>query len=118
MSDLSSAQQALLAQVEQQLDQVDRCLLAGDADALDRAATQLRQLSVGFVQALGAQFSMASLAPALRSRIETVGQRLDLQRESLARRSVTVDRALSSLMGPSVSVTYSMPGRSSSFGMH
>ncbi|MDA7415247.1 hypothetical protein PGB34_02615 [Xenophilus arseniciresistens] len=118
MSDLSSAQEALLGQVEQQLAVVDRCLLADDPDALDRAAAELRQLSVGFAQALGAQLSAASLSPALRSRIEAVGQRLDLQRESLARRSVRVDRALASLMGPAVSVTYSMPGRSSSFGVH
>ena len=115
MPDTRSSTEMLLVEVERQLDAVDSCLLLADPAALPAACTDLRGVAVAFARVLESALSAEIFDYGFRRRIEAVSQRLDTQRTNLARRSVTVDRALASIMRPKTHATYSVPGERMTF---
>ena len=110
MPDTRQSVEALLSDVERQLDAVDVALLQSDPSNLNEASAGVRRIAITFVEVLESALSAEAFDPFFRSRIEMVTRRLSMQRESLARRSVVVDRALASLMRSAPDVTYAIPG--------
>ena len=93
-----------------QLDRVDAGLRCDQPSDLLQASGELRRCATGFARALEAALSAEALDAEFRRRIEAVAQRLSNQRDSVARRTVIVDRSLASLLGPRPDATYTMPG--------
>lgn len=118
MPDTRESTVSLLVEVEQQLAAVDAGLHEPDPTALQAACVELRRAALGFAAALEAALSAEVFDPSFRRRVEAVAQRLALQRESLARRNVVVERALASLMRRHVGPTYAMPGHAQMLGAH
>ncbi len=110
MPDTRHSAEVLLSDVERQLDAVDVALLASDPADLGEASAGVRRIAIAFVEVLESALSAEAFDPFFRSRVEMVTRRLSMQRESLARRSVVVDRALASLMRSPRDVTYAIPG--------
>ena len=118
MPDTRESTVRLLIEVEQQLEAVDSGLREADPSALQAACTELRRASLDFASVLEAALSAEAFDPPIRGRIEAVARRLALQRESLARRNVVVERALASIMRRHAGPTYSVPGRAQALGVH
>ncbi len=119
MPDSRLSTEALLGDVETQLEAVDQHLMEGDALALQGATTQLRQVSLAFARVLEAALSAEVFDLPFRQRIECVAGRLSQQREHLARRNALVERALASLLRPAQAPTYTIPGQGMPIaGMH
>lgn len=110
MPDTRASVDLLLGEVEQQLDGVDAGLRCDEPSGLMQASAELRRVAAGFARALEAALSAEATDAEFRGRIEAVARRLALQRDSVARRAVVVDRSLASLLGPRPDATYSMPG--------
>lgn len=100
--------EALLGQVEQDLQEVSAALLAADAPGLEKSTLSLRTAVVAFAQALevwraqqGAQEQGAAqdaLPAALQQRIRAASALLAMQRENLARLSAAHGRQLAALL--------------------
>jgi hypothetical protein len=118
MPDTRQSAEALLSDVEHQLDAVDVALLATDPSALHEASAGMRRSTVSFVAVLKSALSAEAFDPFFRSRIENVTRRLAMQREGLARRSVMTERTLASIMRPAAMVTYAIPGARSLASAH
>ncbi|SFO30010.1 hypothetical protein SAMN05443579_102287 [Variovorax sp. PDC80] len=110
MPDTRASAELLLSEVEDQLDRVDAGLRCDQPSDLLQASGELRRCATGFARALEAALSAEALDAEFRRRIEAVAQRLSNQRDSVARRTVIVDRSLASLLGPRPDATYTMPG--------
>ena len=118
MPDTCQSAEALLSDVERQLDAVDAALLEADPADLGEASAGVRRITVAFVATLESALSAEAFDPVFRSRVETVTYRLSMQREGLARRSAMVERTLASIMRPSPVVTYAVPGARALAGAH
>ena len=118
MPDTRESTVSLLIEVEQQLQAVDAGLHQSDPTALQTACAELRRAALGFAAVLEAALSAEVFDPSFRRRVEAVAQRLALQRESLARRNVVVERALAALMRRHAGPTYVMPGHARLLGAH
>lgn len=112
MPDSRLSTEALLGDVEHQLEAVDQHLMQGDVLALHGATTELRKLSLAFARVLEAALSAEVFDPMFRQRVDRVAGRLSQQRAHLARRNAMVERALASLLRPAQPATYSVPGQS------
>lgn len=110
MPDTRQSAEALLSDVERQLDAVDVALLESNPADLGIASAGVRRIAVAFVEVLESALSAEAFDPFFRSRVEAVTRRLAMQRENIARRNVVVERALASLMRPAPVVTYAIPG--------
>ncbi|MGI4779796.1 MAG: hypothetical protein ACRYGA_17045 [Janthinobacterium lividum] len=110
MPDTYQSAEALLVDVERQLDAVDAALLAAHPADLGEVSAGVRRIAVSFVEVLESVLSAEAFDTTFRDRIETVTHRLAMQREGLARRSALVERALASLMRPLPPSTYVIPG--------
>jgi hypothetical protein len=118
MPDTRESTVQLLVDVEQQLEAVDSGLREADPAALQAACVELRRAALDFAAVLEAALSAEVFDVPFRGRVEAVAQRLALQRESLARRNVVVERALASIMRRHAGPTYSIPGRAQALGIH
>ena len=118
MPDTRNSAESLLVEVEQQLDVVDAGLMAGEPDALQRACAALREVALSFARVLEAALSAEVFDHAFRRRIDAVAQRLATQRQSIARRSVVVERALASIFRPQADATYARLGDRPTFASH
>ncbi|VWX60252.1 conserved hypothetical protein [Burkholderiales bacterium 8X] len=116
MPDSRQSTEALLVDVERQLDEVDAALLADEPTRLQEACSSLRGVAISFARMLEAALSAEVFDAGFKRRVEAVAERLNTQRTSLARRSVVVERALASIMRPSGDATYSVPGSRAAFG--
>lgn len=115
MPDTRQSAEALLVEVEQQLELVDSALLNDQPSALQEASTVLRRVVMAFARVLESALSAEAFDQVFRRRIEAVAERLSVQRANLARRSVLVDRTLASIMRTPVNAVYSMPGERRAF---
>lgn len=118
MPDTRESTDHLLKQVEQQLEAVDVGLLAPDPTQLQLACARLRLVTLDFTAVLESALSAEAFDLGFRERIEAVARRLKLQRESLARRNVVVERALASIMRRHTDPTYTVPGVSRAVAAH
>lgn len=103
-----SLEEALSA-VEQLVEQVSADLLAAnDPSNLEKHSTALRDAAARFSYALEQSRPQGQPLPApLQKRVDAILDTLALQRESLARLSVTVDRQVEGLLPPtSAPATY------------
>jgi hypothetical protein len=96
-----------LERVEFFFSAVSTALLDADPVGLESAAVGLRQASVELSAVLGSDASAASIRPGLDARIKAISSGLSVQRESLIRRSVVVDRALGVIVPVTRPGTYS-----------
>ena len=108
----------LLCNVERQLDVVDSSLLSFEPDFLTAACSELCRAAMDYVRVLESALSLQISDRAMGRRVEAVARRLKLQRASLARRGVVVDRALACIMPAQADVTYSIPGERMAFGIN
>ncbi|WPB57746.1 hypothetical protein [Xylophilus sp. GOD-11R] len=91
--------QSRLGQLERQLDAASAALVAGDGDALLRAATSLRDAAAEAARLLPVPTAAVRQGGAeLQRRLASAGKRFASCRENLARRSAGVDRAVASLI--------------------
>ncbi len=97
----------LLDQCEQQLAQVAQATASPQIDDLGSAATALQTLVVQ-LPALLRQSQTRQTDPLTRQRLRKIAALLATQRESLLRRTVLVERALSTLMPATQSNTYAL----------
>lgn len=101
----------LLDQCEQQLAQIAQATLTPQIDDLGSAAIALQKLVVQ-LPALFRQSQGWRTDPPTQKRLRKFAALLVTQREGLLRRSVLVERALSTLMPATRSNTYALgPGR-------
>lgn len=96
-----------LERVEFFFNAVSTALLDADPVRLESAAVGLRQASVELSAVLGSDASAASIRSGLDARIKAISSGLSVQRESLIRRSVVVDRALGVIVPVTRPGTYS-----------
>lgn len=108
--DRSADLEARLAQVEATLAALGTALRARDPSSIDRHAAELQ---VALAQAVE-QFSKAArtgpVPPRLRSRLASASGQVAAQRESLARATAALDRAIDVLLPPSSGGLYSNLG--------
>ena len=97
----------LLGQCEQQLAQVAQATASSNIDDLGSAAMALQMLVVQ-LPALLRQSQTRQTDPLTRQRLRKIAALLATQRESLLRRTVLVERALSTLMPATQSNTYAL----------
>ena len=97
-----------LSDVEQLLGKVSSALIAGEPEPLEAASTELRHAMVDFARLAQSSAKSQVQDSATRQRLDKVSLLLIQQRESLARRAVVVDRALTIVLPQSQpSSTYS-----------
>jgi len=111
MPDTRDSAVTLLERVEAQLAAVDLGLHEADPSALEAACADMRRAALDFAGVLEAALSAEAFDAEFRHRVEAVAQRLALQRESVARRNMVVERALASIMRRHTDPTYTVPGR-------
>lgn len=100
-----------LAAVESLLDTLATDLVRGDAVAFETQSTTLRLAIATLAGSIPPH-----LPPPLLARMRAVSERLNRQRQHLARRAVLAERALAVLLPPSQPATYAAPGRRAGFG--
>lgn len=118
MPDTRNSTESLLVEVERQLDVVDAGLLASDPTGLPGACAELREVAVSFARVLEAALSAEVFDHAFRRRVDAVAQRLATQRQSIARRNVSVERALAAIFRPQADATYGRAGERPAFATH
>jgi hypothetical protein len=99
----TEALEAALEAVERHLAALGAALRDRDADAIESHAAELHRALAGAIH----RFSHASrdangVPPALRRRLALAGGRVAAQRESLARATAALDRAIDVLMPPAM----------------
>lgn len=103
---LSPQAEKALVQVELQFDVVSAALISGEPAALESASAGLRQVAIDFSGLL------QGLAPAelagknLKLRLKKLAEGMAMQRESLIRRTVAVERTLHAIMPATRNATY------------
>ena len=90
--------EAAIAAVEMRLVALGDALRARDIDAIDAHATGLHRALASAVDRFAQAARTGSIAPALRSRLATASGRVAAQRESLARATAALDRAIEVLL--------------------
>ncbi len=100
---------AQLALLESNLQDVDRCLHEGDAQALSQVSEALQTTAMDLLRMTHASRAEASQTE-LSTKIGQLAQRLIALRENLLRRSALVDRALKVVMPTVSETTYQPPG--------
>lgn len=100
-----------LAAVESLLDALATDLVRGDAAAFESQSTALR---LAVAELAGA--TPPHLPPALQARLRAASERLNRQRQQLARRAALAQRALGVLLPAAAPATYGAPGHRASFG--
>lgn len=90
--------EAGLTAVEARLASLGDALRANDATAIDAEAAQLHRALAAAVDHFMRAAKSGALTPALRRRLASAGGQVAAQRESLARATAALDRAMDVLM--------------------
>lgn len=98
-----------LHQVEQQLAALGLALQANDAAAVEVAASRLQGALSSAVDRFRLAARSGGVPPPLRQRLALAGAQVAAQRESLARATAALDRAIDVLM-PATPATYGAHG--------
>jgi hypothetical protein len=113
----TAALESALADVERQLDQLRQALTGQDAEAAERAATQLRVVLGAAVERFAAVSRRGVVPPSIRQRLAVASGQVAAQREALARATSALDQALEILIPrPSPAAVYSATGGASRGG--
>jgi hypothetical protein len=111
--------EAALAAVELRLSGLSDALRDRNADAIEQQATELHQSLAAAVNRFAQAARQGGVPPALRQRLAQASGQVAAQRESLARATAALDRAIDVLMpGTAVTSIYAAGGSAerSSFG--
>ena len=106
----SSALEHALAAVESRLNSLGDALRARDAAAIDTHATELHRALSAAVDQFARAARSGPIPPALRQRLASTGGLVAAQRESLARATAALDRAMDVLMPREPATLYSREG--------
>lgn len=98
-----------LATVEQRLSALGEALRERDSTGIDLHATELHRALAGAVDHFARAARSGTIPSALRHRLASAGGQVAAQRESLARATAALDRAIDVLM-PRDSTLYSTHG--------
>jgi hypothetical protein len=100
-----------VARVESSLGALGEALRVHHAEAVASEATELQRALAAAVDQLRRSARAGHLSPQLRERLALAGGRVAAQRESLARASAALDRAIDVLLpNPAPRVAYSAAG--------
>lgn len=99
-----------LAAVEQGLAGLGAALRAGDAPGIDRHAGELHRALARAIDQFTHAARNGTVPPALRTRLVTASGQVAAQRESLARATAALDRAIDVLMPRDATNLYSSHG--------
>ncbi|ALT76605.1 MULTISPECIES: hypothetical protein [unclassified Roseateles] len=109
---------ALSEQLEQPLMEVESCLnllgealLRRDTQAIEQNAAKLHQALALAISSFSEAARSGSVPPHLRNRLVQAGGRVAAQRESLARATAALDRAIDVLMPGEATGLYSAMGK-------
>ncbi|MES2886566.1 MAG: hypothetical protein V4739_01010 [Pseudomonadota bacterium] len=105
-----AALEASLHEVEQTLAALGAALHARDASAIDLHATALHQALASAIDHFARAAQNGPLSPALRNRLVRASGQVAAQRESLARATAALDRAIEVLIPADVPAVYSAYG--------
>jgi hypothetical protein len=108
-----------VSKVEQRLGALGQALCANSIECVENEASELQRALVTAVEHLGRAARAGEVAPQLRQRLALASGRVAAQRESLARATAALDRAIDVLMPAHAQrVAYSSSGipERSSFG--
>lgn len=105
-SDLETA----LAAVEQRLSALGMALCVRDTVGIDLHATELHRALAAAVDQFALAARRGSVPPALRHRLANTSGQVAAQRESLARATAALDRAIDVLMPRDGTALYSTSG--------
>ena len=93
--------EAPLSRLESRVEALGEALKGGDPAALERAASELHRALAGAVDSFKLAARRGGVPPTLRNRLATASARVAAQRESLARVTASLDRAIDVLLpGP------------------
>lgn len=104
------ALEAALAAVEAQLGALGVALRERDSTGIDRHATELHRALAAAVEQFARAARSGSVPLALRHRLASAGGEVAAQRESLARATAALDRAIDALLPRDSAVLYSTLG--------
>ena len=99
-----------MARVEQRLAELGDALRNHDSQAIDLHATELHRALAGAVDQFSRAARSGALPQALRHRLASAGGQVAAQRESLARATAALDRAIDVLMPRESAGVYSSAG--------
>ena len=99
-----------LAAVEQRLTALGEALRSRDLPGIDLHATELHRALARAVECFSAAARSGPLPPALRRRLASAGGQVAAQRESLARATAALDRAIDVLLPRDSVALYSTTG--------
>ncbi|MEN9418681.1 MAG: hypothetical protein RI988_2301 [Pseudomonadota bacterium] len=95
--------EAPLSRLESRVEALGEALKAGDPVALECAASELHRALAGAVESFKLAARRGSVPPLLRHRLAAASARVAAQRESLARVTASLDRAIDVLLpGPAL----------------
>jgi hypothetical protein len=110
--DTDAALDAALAAVEMRLAALGDALRERDIAAIDHHAGELHRTLANAVDRFAQAARGGAVPPALRERLAHAGGRIAAQRESLARATAALDRAIDVLLpAPTAAVVYGADGR-------
>ncbi|MDM4764545.1 hypothetical protein [Pelomonas sp. SE-A7] len=89
-----------LVDVESCLNALGEALLRRDSNEIEQQASRLQQVLQQAIVSFAEAAKAGSVPPALRHRLVAAGGRVAAQRESLARATAALDRAMDVLMPP------------------
>lgn len=110
-SALGQALEKPLLAVESCLNQLGEALLRRDSQAIEMHASALHQALAQAIAMFSEAARVGSVPPGLRNRLVQAGGRVAAQRESLARATAALDRAIDVLMPGEASGLYSALGK-------
>ncbi|HWH74609.1 MAG TPA: hypothetical protein VNV16_10160 [Methylibium sp.] len=99
----------VIAEVEQRLGALAQALLARDSRDVDAAASALQQALAQALDCFGRAAREGGIPPALRQRLVRASGQVAAQRETLARATAALDRALEGLL-PREATVYTARG--------
>jgi hypothetical protein len=99
-----------LAAVEQRLSSLGMALCVHDSVGIDLHATELHRALAAAVDRFARAARSGSVPPALRHRLANTSGQVAAQRESLARATAALDRAIDVLMPRETTALYSTLG--------
>jgi hypothetical protein len=100
-----------LLEVESCLNLLGEALLRRDTAAIEQHAARLHQALAQAISSFGEAARSGTIPPSLRNRLVQAGGRVAAQRESLARATAALDRAIDVLMPSENTGLYSSLGK-------
>lgn len=102
--------------VETRLQALGQALLQRDSAAVEQCASDLHRALTEAVEAFRRAAHTGPITPALRQRLMSATGQVAAQRESLARATAALDRAMDVLLPRSPEAVYSAQGAASAYG--